>query len=358
MSQQQSILELLTPEEVLKFKRKVKKPFTGMRKLFFPDHGKIYSLTYKYFEVMNASPVVAKIHAFNSQAEVIGRPGGREVSGDLFKWSQATNLDEEEILRKYMFSRQNTTDQDDAVLAAYNDVLRTSLGIEVGIEMYAMHALATGKWITEKKIGNQMVKAEIDYKVPVEHQDTLNPADNWENKDHSILSDLRDWAKIGKWKYAITDEETVRCMQNNVEIQKTLAQLGFFSVDGSFDLPSLNDINERIMKKYGWPIIATYQEPEEPAQIYNNDGELEEVKLFPEGYFVGMKTMALGKTVWAKTAEEIHDEAEGKVKTKKSDHIYSHVEHSKNPVKTWTESNAIAAIAFEGSRRVLQAKVR
>lgn len=126
-------------------------------------------------------PVIALVHAFDSEARIGDRPNYEEFKAELFLLKQ--KLDQGEELRKKIKDLGMDSTERSIVNAIYDDISNLIMAVLTGFERRACEALSTGKL----EIDENGAKYTVDY-----HLDASNKIDftGWATPSHDIMADL------------------------------------------------------------------------------------------------------------------------------------------------------------------------
>lgn len=137
----------------------------------------IYDLT-KGVEV----PVMALVHAFDSEARIGDRPTYEEIKAELFLVKE--KIDQGEELRKKIKDLGMSSDERTILNAIYDDINHLISKVLVAFEKRACELLSTGKLVVNENNAKFEVKYGFD--------EATNKVDftGWSSPDHDIVADL------------------------------------------------------------------------------------------------------------------------------------------------------------------------
>ena len=163
-----NILELFNQREVLNYLQNRRYP-TLVGETLFPE---VKKQSLKFDDIRGAMkvPVVASIHAFDTEAEIGSREAEKRTL-ELALIKRKMQLKEEDIIA--LENPRNSAEQQYLMREVYNDIDVLVQGVRARVEAMRMEALATGK-ITIDENGLQ---GTIDYNVPLENQEVLTGTD-------------------------------------------------------------------------------------------------------------------------------------------------------------------------------------
>ena len=292
------------------------KDFIGMR--FFPmvktENMKlaVIQLTEK-----GKVPVMALIHALDTEARIGDRPNPESVNYELFLIKE--KLNQGEALKKLLLNGMMNPDKQEALRRIYDDAANLISRVLTRIEAMACEVLSTAKLT----IAENNVAKVVDYGLPVTHRMAVN---GWSNPATNILADLVDIQTRAKNKIvrAVMTSKIMGYLQKNTGLNSLAATLGVIA--------SVKFVKEYILQQLGIEII-----------VYDGSYRLSALD-DTEYYFLNEDVVTflttdevLGRTFFTYTPEEdagIIDRLEGFVAVTQ----YS----TPDPVATWTKASAIA----------------
>ena len=303
----------------------------------FPER-KIQGLEFEYLRGGSSLPVAAKVHAFDTEAEI----GSREVqksAGELALIKRKMQLKEKDIIalnnprnvQEAMFLKQNV----------FNDIDALVNSVRAGIEKMRMEVLAKGK-ITLDSDNNKTI---VDYNVPEEHKAIAN----WNDDSVNPLEDIMTW--IDRMDdtptRALTSTKVLRTIMRNKNVITTI----FGSNTGKILTPVEFD---NFMKANGLPVIKAY---DKKYRVQSANGFTTN-RYFDENAFAMFGDNMLGETVYGTTAEEIRLSQNPEFDTNAVGNILTTVyEQSGDPVSTWEKAVATALPSFAEADNVFQATI-
>ena len=292
------------------------KDFIGMR--FFPmvktENMKlaVIQLTEK-----GKVPVMALIHALDTEARIGDRPNPEGVNYELLLIKE--KLNQGEALKKLLLNGMMNPDKQEALRRIYDDAANLISRVLTRIEAMACEVLSTAKLT----IAENNVAKVVTYGLPETHRMTVN---GWSNPATNILADLVDIQTRAKNKIvrAVMTSKIMGYLQKNTGLNSLAATLGVIA--------SVKFVKEYILQQLGIEII-----------VYDGSYRLSALD-DTEYYFLNEDVVTflttdevLGRTFLTYTPEEdagIIDRLEGFVAVTQ----YS----TPDPVATWTKASAIA----------------
>lgn len=331
------ITDLFNQKEVLDYTRnRAYTPFLGDS--LFPAR-KTPSLELEIIRGGSSLPVAAKIHAFNSEAEIGSREGGKDLA-ELALIKRKMQLDEKDIIA--LSNPRTPAEANYLKKQVYNDLDKLVLSVLARIERMRMEMLATGKVTLDENVDG----ATIDYNVPSEHKGNSD----WSSADVNPLEDLMDWvAKMDITPTrAITSTKILRSLMRNKNVLASIFGSDTGKVLTMAELDSFMQANNL-------PVIRTYdkQYRTQTGRTYTKN------RYWNEDAFAMFDDELLGETVYGPTAEEISLVSNPEFSTQTIGNIFTQVwEQSGDPVSTWEKAVATALPSFAAADEVFQATIQ
>lgn len=333
------VLELFNSETVLSYLKERKYP-TLLGETLFPEV-KHDTLDFSYLVGASNLPVIASVHAFDTEAEIGSREAAKQALEAAYV-KRKMQITEKDLIalqfprtegeRKYLMGM------------VFNDIDKLVAGVKARVELMRMEALTTGK-VTLDENGLNMT---IDYHVPVEHQETLTGTDLWTNDTADIIGDLERWADA-------LDEKPTRALTSNKILSLILRNekiIGYLYGKGSGRIPTRKDLNAFLLQ-HELPQIAVY-DAKFRRQLPN--GKYVTERYFGENKFVMFGDGTLGETLYGPTPEESRMIREGADVSNVDKVIAMVYEEGKDPITTWTKAAATAIPSFPEANNVFQAQ--
>lgn len=335
------VLELFNHKTVLDYLKERKlTPFVG--ETLFPEV-KHDTLEFEYVVGASNLPVAAKIHAFDTEAEIGSIEAGNAA------------LEAAYIKKKYQIKEKDLialqfprTPQEEKMLTGrvFNLVDRSVNDVRAEIEIMRMQALANGQLSLQMEGGGTLT---VNYQVPNDNKEALSGDALWTAETADIIGDITRWAEK-------LDEKPTRALTSNkiasliLRNAKVIAAL--FGKD-SGRIATLADLNA-FMRSHGLPVIATY---DAKYRVQAANGTYTTNRYFPENKFVMFGDNELGETLHGPTPEESRMLRQGNEEVHNVGNVIAMVyEEGLDPVSTWVKAASAAIPSFPEANNVFQAQ--
>lgn len=309
------------------------------------------TLEFEYLVGANQLPVIAKVHSFDTEAEI----------GSVEAAMQA--LEAAYIKKKYQIKEKDLialqfprTAQEQQYLTqqVFNLIDKAVSDVRSRVELMRMQALANGELTLELNNGTGTPSTiTVDYGVPSAHKETLAGTDLWSDPNCDILGDLQRWSDALDVTptRALTSKKVVSNMLKNSKI------IGYLYGANSGRVANINDLNAFLVGQ-GLPQIAVYESSANTKyRVQNADGTYTTHSYFPDNKFVMFGDGALGETLYGPTPEESRMVMSGADTTNVGNVIGMVYEEGKDPITTWAKAAATAIPSFPQAQNVFQAQV-
>lgn len=344
------ILELFSQGTVLDYLKERKYQSYAVGEALFPEQ-KYDTLEFEYLVGANELPVIAKVHAFDTEAEI----------GSVEAAKQA--LEAAYVKKKYQIKERDLialkhprTAQEQAYLTqrVFNLIDKAANDVRARIELMRMQAISSGALTLELNTGSTVASSvTVDYNVPVTHKEALAGADIWGTGTEDIIGDLESWANALDTvpTRALTSKKIVGIMLRNTKL------IGYLYGAGSGRVANLADLNQFLMQQ-GLPSIAAYESSANTKyRIQNADGSYTTKSYFPDNKFVMFGEGPLGETLYGPTPEESRLLLAGNEEVSKVGNLIGMIyEEGLDPVSTWAKAAATAIPSFPEANNVFQAQ--
>lgn len=264
-------------------------------------------------------PVMAFVHALDTEARIGDRPDSEEIKFELFLIKE--KLNQGESIRKKMKDLGMSNSERAVLEAIYNDAANLISRVLTRMEVMACELLSTGR-ITIKE---NNVDKTVDFNLKDEHRITVS---DWDNTSHDIIGDL---VKIKNR----TRNKAVRALVSADVMQKMLANEQLTKIAGSQS--PIQYVTENWVKNYFSSILG--------VEFIVVDGtyrksakDNEEYSFFKNGTICFLETdQLLGNTFVTSSPEEDYGIANY------TDGLVSVTQYTTNdPAGIWTKASAIA----------------
>lgn len=344
------VLELFNQKTVLDYLAARKYQTYAVGEALFPEQ-KYDTLEFEYLVGANDLPVVAKVHAFDTEAEI----------GSVEAAKQA--LEAAYIKKKYQITEKDLialqfprTQQEQNYLTqrVFNLIDKAVNDVRSRVELMRMQALANGSLTLELNNGTGAPSTiTVDYGVPNDQKETLAGADIWGTGTEDILGDLERWAgalDVTPTR-ALTSKKIAGSILRNTKI------INYLYGTGSGRVANLADLNA-FLTQQGLPAIAAYESSANTKyRVQNANGTYSTASYFPDNKFVMFGDGPLGETLYGPTPEESRLLREGNEEVSKVGNIIGMVyEEGLDPVSTWAKAAATSIPSFHQANNVFQAQ--
>lgn len=279
-------------------------------------------------------PVMALVHALDTEARIGDRPDFKEIEYELFLVKE--KLNQGEALRKKLKDMGMSNEEKTIMNAVFNDAANLISRVITRFEVFACEALATGKL----SIKENNVSKEVDYNIPADHRLVVS---GWSDASHDILADLVKIRKNSKNKIvrAITSDKVVGYILGNSKLGDIAAKAGIYVTE--------DWAKEYIKNVFGIEFITN----EETYKLSAQDGKDKEKRMFDEDTITFVTTLnTLGNTFVTSSPEEDYGIAE------RTNGFVSVTQwYSEDPAGVWTKASAIGFPVFRDVKQIYICKV-
>lgn len=321
---------------------------------FFPET-KYPTLEFEYFMGGNNQPVAAKIHAFDTEAE-IGSVEGFKKALEAAYIKKKYQITEKDLIALRQAQYLPQAQQQVVYRRIFNVLEKAVNDVRSTVEIMRMQAIANGELrldIHSPQGGTQTLV--LDYGVPAANKVTLAGANLWSDPTADIIGNIQTWADSLEEgaTFALTSRKVASNMIKNQGIIRAL-----YGVNAGRQA-NLADINN-YFTSIGLPTIIVYGGQGGAAKTYREqqaDGTYVTRQYFPEDKFVLLPNGPVGETLYGPTPDEgrfldknIITEFNGNV-------IGYYYESGQDPIGTWAKAASTAIPSFPMANHVFQAKV-
>lgn len=335
-----NILDLFKQVEVLDYMKSREYPAL-LGETLFPEVKK-QSLEFDMIKGGSSLPVIASVHAFDTEAEI----GSREASSQAIELAfikRKMQLKEKDIIA--IESPRNAAEQKYLMQQVYNDIDTLTAGVRARVEAMRMEVLANGTVTLDE---NEL-DMTVNYHVPDENKEALTGTGLWTNPDSDPIEDLLRWADQlnGSATRALTSGAVLTSLLRHPKV------IGALFGKDSMRVATRADLNA-FMTQHELPVIGVYNQK---YRKQGKDGKYTTHRYFPNNKFAMFGDGALGETLYGPTPEENRLVRDPAVNESKIGNVLAMVyEESLDPVSTWTKAVATAIPSFPTADEVFQAQ--
>lgn len=335
-----NILELFNQKEVLNYLQTREFPAL-LGESLFPEV-KRQSLEFEQIKGAGMTPVIASVHAFDTESEIGSREASKQAL-ELALIKRKIQMNEKDIIA--LENPRNAAEQQYLMSQVFNDVDTLVAGVKARVEAMRMEVLANGT-ITLAENG---LSAVVDYGVSDDNKEALTGTALWTDETSDPLGDLERWADAlnGSASRALTSKTVLNALMRHPKI------VGALFGSGSQRVATRQDLNA-FLQQHDLPVIGVY---DNKYRKQNDNGTYTAQRYFPNNKFVMFGDGALGETIYGPTAEEIRLTRDPSIQTNQVGNVLAMVyEENLDPVSTWTKAVATALPSFPAADEVFQAQ--
>ncbi|WP_431030114.1 major capsid protein [Lysinibacillus sp. LZ02] len=343
------ILELFGQKTVLDYMKERKYQSYGVGETLFPEV-KHDTLEFEYLVGANELPVIAKVHSFDTEAEIGSVEAAKQALEAAYVKKKYQIKEKDLIALKFPRTAQ---EQQYLTQRVFNLIDKAVNDVRATTELMRMQLLSTGELsLALNEAKSSPKKLTLDYHVPNDHKEALSGTGIWGTGTENILGDLERWSDaldITSTR-ALTSKKIVGIMLRDPKI------IGYLYGTGSGRVANLADLNA-FLTQQGLPNIAVYESgPNTKYREQNADGTYTTKSYFPDNKFVMFGDGPLGETLYGPTPEESRMVLDGADVTTVGKVIAMIYEEGKDPVSTWVKAAATAIPSFPEAQNVFQAQ--
>ncbi|WP_127539383.1 major capsid protein [Paenibacillus illinoisensis] len=336
-----NILDLFNQREILNYLRDRQFP-PLLGETLFPEV-KRESLEFDMIVGAGRTPVIASVHAFDTEAEIGTREAAKQAL-ELALIKRKLPLTEKEIIA--LESPRNSQELQYLMQVVYNDIDVLVAGVRARAEAMRMEATANGTVTLDEN----NLSATIDYGVPDEHKEVLSGTSLWTDPDSDPIGDLERFADA-------LDEVPTRGLTSKEVIGSLLRHskiIGAIYGSGSQRVPTRADLNAFLVQ-HGLPALASY---DAKYRKQHANGTFTTHRYFPQNKIALFGDNPLGETIYGPTAEEVRLRRDPSIESQMVGNVLAMVyEENLDPVSTWKKAVATALPSFPEADNVFQAQV-
>lgn len=261
-------------------------------------------------------PVVALVHALDSEARIGDRADYEEIKASLFLIKEKINQGEE--LRKKIKDLGMSSDDRTIINAIYDDINNEISKVLTGFERRACELLSTGKIV----INENGATSTVDYKLNAKNKIDFT---GWDNVDHDIIADLIAVKKASKNKI-------VRQIMSGKLMGYILANTKLNTIASGSNVYVTEDwAKSYILAQTGIEIVV------DDRTFKTAYADNKEYRFFPEDVIISLTTRGeVGKTFVTSTPMEDANETDTAYGFVTVDMWKTH-----DPYTTWTKAEGI-----------------
>lgn len=266
-------------------------------------------------------PVIALVHAFDSEARIGDRPNYEEFKAEMFLIKEKINQGEE--LRKMVKVLGMNSNEGALLRAIYDDISNEITKVLVGFERRACEALSTAKLV----INENNATYEMDYKLSSDNKIDFS---GWSDSSHDIIGDLATLKNASKDKIVrqIMSSKLFGYILGNAKLQK-YAEMQLVPMTATF-------AKNYIANTLGIEVVVD----DRTFKTAYNGGK--EYRFFKEDVVISLTTNGeVGKTFMTSTPTE---------DANKTDATYGYVAvhqwTTDDPYTSWTKAEGVGVPVF------------
>lgn len=335
-----SVAELFETKKILDYLKERQYPAMLGEELF-PER-KEDDLEFDILKEGSRLPVIASVHAFDTEAE-IGTREAEEMAIEACLIKRKMQLKEKEIIKIEHPRTEKELKQ--VVKRVYErDIDNLVMSVKARIEVMRMEIISKGT-VTLNENG---IHATIKYGVP-ETQQVTNV--DWSSETSNPINDIIAWVNT-------MDSKPARALTSTTILSKILTNKNVINALFGKDttrIPTVADLNA-YLSSLQMPQIYTY---DEKYRKLNADGKTyQKLRYFPENAFAMLPGYALGETLYGPTAEEIRLVNDPTTEIVEVGKILAMIyDEGKDPVATWEKVVATAVPTCPYADELFQAEI-
>ena len=320
-----NILDLISQADRLDFSQNfsVARNYLGDR--LFPDQ-KTENLMAEYLRLANGAtlPVMATVHALDTEAEIGSRPVFDKMSIEKLFIKRKINQTE----RIQMMMDNGVYSNDAIVRYTFDDMRAMAEAVKTRTEVAKMEVLATGKM----NVNENRLNIPIDYHVP--EKNVSFEIDF--SADADVIGQIQaivDYAKDNG--YTITEAVTSNKIVRKLAANKGIQTLIFGALGQGAYVPT-NRLSDLFTQIFGFGAITTN---DERYKTQTADGTEKKHRFYPDDRISFISAPTLGVGLWGVTPEE----REYGQYTEKNQQQYITLTQwaTPDPVAVWTKASGL-----------------
>lgn len=273
-------------------------------------------------------PVIALVHAFDSEARIGDRPNYEEIKAELLLIKEKINQGEE--LRKKVRDFGMDSTERALINAIYDDISNEIAKVLTAFERRACEALSTGKCVVDEN----GAKVTVDYHLAAENKIDFT---DWSDPAHDIFADMVALKTASKNKIVrqIMSAKTMGYILQNTILKDIASKVGVYVTQ--------DWARTYILNQFGIEIIVD----DRTFKTAYNGGK--EYRFFDEDTVISLTTRGeVGKTLMTATPTE---------DAGKTDRTYGfvavHQWTSDDPYTSWTKAEGVGLPVFSDINNTL-----
>lgn len=334
--------ELLTPREMVDYtKERTKEAYMG--EFLFPEV-KVEALEIDMVKGASNLSVSAKVHAFDTEAEIGSREGAEYSTQDMALIKRKIKIPERTIIA--LESPRNSKEEEDMIRRIFNDVDMLVSSVRTRVEAMRMEAISSGKI----SINENGVKATVDYGMPAGHKKGLN----WlTESDVDILQDMEEMVNtiVDDTGFTPTRSLTSKKILNRI-LRDERIRSAIYGVN-SAKMLTVAELNA-FLAQQKLPQIAIY---DKKYRVQDAKGKYTAKRFLPEESFVMMPDGKMGDTFYGVTAEELALRKNPEADVSDAGNIIVCHYSTIDPVAEWIKAVATALPSFPYADQVFAATI-
>ncbi|GIP55952.1 major capsid protein [Paenibacillus vini] len=343
------VLELFNQKTVLDYLKERTFQTYAAGEALFPEQ-KFDTLEFEYLVGANDLPVVAKVHAFDTEAEIGSIEAAKQALEAAYIKKKYQIKEKDLIALKFPRTEQERTY---LIQRVFNLIDKAVNDVRAAAELMRMQVLANGVLELQLHVPGEPKTLTLDYHVPTNHKEVLSGTSLWDSETADVLGDLERWASALDVvpTRALTSKKVAGSMLRNSKIR------GYLYGTDTGRVANLADLNA-FMIQQGLPAVAVYDAGQNSKyREQNADGTYATSSYFPDNKFVMFGDGPLGQTLYGPTPEESRMVLSGADVSNVGKVIAMLYEEGKDPISTWAKAAATVIPSFPEANNVFQAQV-
>ncbi len=331
-------IEQITDAELLEYSQNfsvVRPQYPGNR--LFPDE-KTRSLKAKFYQISDGAglPVMASVHALNTEAEIGSRPAFDKVELEKMLIKRKIDLNEREAL----YLDQGSSDAGEIIDFIYDDIGRMAESVVTRAEVMKQELIATGKVTAAENHLN----LTMDYQIPAEQTEF---SFDWTGEDADVLGDIQTVADMAADNGQIlTGMELSQKQLSNILKNKSV-QKAIFGAIGEGVLVPRERLQSLLGQLYGFTEIIVN---DLKYGVEDKSGKITAHRFYPDNRatFFSAPGGRLGAGLWGVTREETQ---QGPWTDRSAQQYVTVVKYAEpDPPTTWTKAAGLFVPALFNRR--------